>query len=158
MMTTKKAYSPFVKCDCWEDFVQFSKEARIVVYNFRTEERSFHIYAIKERIFTYKEPLPFPQKTEITKNGSKWKFKNCTTDNEKQPNNTSDLVIFSRQPLQKKSECGIPYSVIPKLIKDGSKWAIKLKCELNPETVAEFLSETLKVSRNRVIEGDVYSF
>lgn len=155
---TKKAYSPLVKCDCWEDFVQFSKEARIIVYNFRIDEGSFHICAIKERVFTYKERFPFPQKTEITKNGSKWKFKSYTIDDEKQSKNTGGLVIFSRRPLQRKFECGMPYSVIPKLIREGDKWTIELKCELNPETVAGFLSETLKVSRDRVIEGDVYSF
>jgi len=54
MIVTRKAYSPFVKCDCWEDFVQFSKGARIVVYNFRIEEGSFYIYAIIEKVFTYK--------------------------------------------------------------------------------------------------------
>jgi len=158
MIVTRKAYSPFVKCDCWEDFVQFSKGARIVVYNFRIEEGSFYIYAIIEKVFTYKESFPFPQTTEITKNGSKWKFKSYTTSNEKQSKDASDLVVFSRQPLQKKFECGIPYSVIPKLSRDGSKWTIKFKCELSSETVAGFLSETLKVPRNRVIEGDVYSF
>ncbi len=158
MMITRKAYSPFVKCDCWEDFVQFSKEARIVVYSFRIEEGAFHIYAIKDRVFTYKESFPFPQKTEITKNGFEWKFKNYTTYDENQPKNTSGLVISSRQSLQKKFECGIQYSVIPKLIREGSKWTIEFKYELNPEKIAGFLSETLKVSKDRVIEGDVYSF
>jgi len=156
-MITKKAYTPFVECDCWEDFVQFSKKARIVVYNFKIDEGSFHVYAIKERIFTYKETFPFPQKTEITKNRSKWKSKSYTIDNEKQPKNPSDLIVFSRQPLPKKLECGIPYSVIAKLSKEGDKWTIEFKCKLNPETVVEFLSETLKVFRDRVIEGDVYS-
>jgi len=156
-MTTKKAYSPFIECDCWKDFVQISREARIVVYNLRIEEGSLQIYAIKQRIFTYQEHFSFPQKTEITKNGSKWRLKTYKTNNEKQPT-TSDLVVFSRQPLQKKFECGIPYSVIPKLTRKGSKWAIELKCAFDSETVAEFLSEALKVSRDRVIEGDVYSF
>ena len=157
VIATKKAYSPFVKCDRWEDFFQFSKKARIVVYNFGTEEDALHIYAIKERIFAYKEPFPFPQKTEITRNGSNWKFKRYPTINEKQPN-ISDFVIFSRQPLQKKFECGILYSVIPKLARERGKWTIEFKCELNPETVAEFLSETLKVPRDRIVEGDVYGF
>jgi len=158
MIVTKKAYSPLVKCDFWEDFVQFSKEARIVVYNFMRVEGVFHIYAIKEKVFTYKESFPLPQKTEITKNGPKWEFRNCTTNKEKQPENTGDLAIFSRQPLQKKFECGIAYSVISKLSRKRGKWTIEFKCELNPETVSGFLSETLKVSRDRVIEGDVYSF
>ena len=158
MITIKKAYSPFVKCDHWEDFVQSSKEAGIVVYNLRMEEGAFYIYAIKEKVFTYRELFPFPQKTEVTKNGSKWEFKNYTINNGKQFKNTSDLVIFSRQPLQKKFECGIPFSVISKLSREGGKWTIKFRCELNPERVLEFLSETLKVSRDRVVEGNVYSF
>lgn len=158
MIVTKKAYSPLVKCDFWEDFVQFSKEARIVVYNFKRGERAFYIYAIKEKVFTYKESFPLPPKTEITKNGAKWEFRNCTTNNEKQSENTGDLVILSRQPLQKKFECGIEYSVIPKLSRKRSKWTIEFKCELNSEKVSGFLSETLKVSKDRVIEGDVYSF
>jgi len=156
MMETKKAYSPFVKCDRWEDFVQFSQEAKIVVYDFRSEEGSFHIYAIKGKVFIYRESFPFPQKTEIIKNGSKWKFKSDTTPDEKQPKNSCNLVIFSRQPLQKKFRCGMPYFVTPKLAREKDKWTIKLKSEFNPETVTRFLSEALKVSRDRVIEGDVY--
>jgi len=157
MMATKKAYLPFVKCDSWDNFVHFSKQSRIVVYNLKIEEGSFHIYAIKERVYAYKETFPFPQKAEITKNESKWKFKSYTTDNENQLPDTSSLVIFSRQPLQKKFECGIPYSVITKFSREKGKWVIQFKCELTSETVAGFLSETLKVSRDRVIEGDVYS-
>jgi len=156
LLVPKRAYSPFFECDCWEDFVHFSKDARIVVCNFEMVEGVFHIYAIKERVFTYKETFPFPRKTEITKNGSNLKFKTYTTDNEKQPKNASDLIIFSRQHLQKKLECGIPISVIPKLNRERDKWTIEFKCELNPETVTEFLSKTLKVPRDRIVEGDVY--
>ncbi|MDH5450105.1 MAG: hypothetical protein OEX77_04245 [Candidatus Bathyarchaeota archaeon] len=156
-MMSKKTYSPYVKCNLWEDFVQFSKGAETVVYNFSIKEGSFHVYAIKERIYTHKELIPLPQKTEITKNGSKWKFKSYTINNEKQPKNSSDLVVFSRQPLQKKLECGIPYTVIPKLSRKKGKWTISFKGELNPKTVSQFLSETLKISKDRVIEGDVYS-
>lgn len=156
MMVTKKAHSLFVKCDSWDNFVQFSKHPRIVVYNFRVEEGAFHVYAIKERVFAYKETLPFPQKTEITKNRSKWKFKSDIPHDENQLEHTGGLVIFSRQPLQKKFRCGIPYSVTPKLAREKDKWTIKLKSEFSPETVIGFLSEALKVSRDRVIEGDVY--
>jgi hypothetical protein len=155
-MVTQKPYSPFIKCDSWGDFIQLSKDPKIIVYNFRMTEGAFQIYAIKERVFTYKEKFPFPQKTEVTKNGSKWKFRTHTLDNDNQLMNTGDLAIFSRQPLQKKLECGIPYSVIPKLSRERGKWTITFKCETDLERVAGFLSETLKVSRNRVIEGDVY--
>lgn len=158
MITTRKTYSPLVKCDHWESFVQFSKKPKIVVYNLRIAEGSFHIYAIKEKVFTYKETFPFSQKTEVTKNGSKWKFQSYKTDHEGQPKNKSDLVVFSRQPLQKKLECGLLYSVTPKLSRKEGKWMIEFRYELNPETMAEFLSETLKISKDRVIEGDVYSF
>jgi len=156
-MVIKKAHSLFVKCDSWDNFVQFSKHPRIVVYNLRVEEGAFHIYAIKERVFAYKETLPFPQKAEIKKNESEWELKSCTTDNENQPPDTSSLVIFSRQPMQKKFGCGITYSVTTKLSGEKGRWVIQFKCELNPEEVADFLSETLMVPRDRVIEGDVYS-
>jgi len=158
MTAPKKAYSPFVRCDRWEEFVQLSKKARIVVYNLGTEEGSFNVYAIKERIFTYIEPFPFPQKTEITKDGSKWKFKSSASDSEKQPKNVSDLVVFSRQPLEKKLECGVSYRVTSKLSREGGRWAIEFKCEIDPETVAEFLSEKLTAPKGGVIEGDIYSF
>ena len=157
MMTREKPYSLYVTCDRWEDFVQFAERAETVVYNFGIQDGCFQVYAIKDRIYTYKESISLPQKTEITKNGATWNFKSYPIDDQKESKSSSDFIVSSRQPLQRKLECGIPYTVISKLSSERGKWTISFKSELNPKTVPQFLSETLKVPEDRVIEGEVYS-
>ena len=157
MMPREKPYSPYVKCNRWEDFVSFAERAGTVVYNYSIQEGFFQVYAIKDRIYTYKEPTSLPQKTEIIKDGATWNFKSCPINDQKEFKSSSDLIVSNRRPLQKKLECGIPYTVTTNLSGKQGKWTISFKSELNPKTVPQFLSETLKVPEDRVIEGEVYS-
>lgn len=143
-----------VRCVSWEDFARFSKNSEMVIYEINKVDAVFRVYAIKENVFIYEEPLPFPEKTEIVKDKIEHKvntprdaFVNLTEQNK--------FSISSRQDITKTLRCGISYSVTPKLIKEANRWIAKFEYKFDSLTVSEFLSRTLEIMKDRIVEGNL---
>ena len=113
----------------------------------------FRVYAIKENIFIYEEPLPLPEKAEIVEDRRKRKIE--THENASNLTDQSKFTIISRQVITKTLRCGISYSVTLRLIKEGNRCIAEFKYKFFPSTVSEFLSHALGTPRDNVIEGNI---
>lgn len=152
-MKTWKPHSAAIRCVLWEDFVRFSRDAEIVIYETNRLDAVFRVYAVKENIFIYEEPLPLPEKAEIVKDKGKHRAKAHVKASNLSDQNT--FSIISRQVITKTLRCGISYSVTPMLVKEGNQWIAEFKYKFGSSTVSEFLSHALGTPRDHIIEGNI---
>jgi len=143
-----------VRCAFWQDFARLSKNSEMIIYEINKADAVFRVYAIKENIFIYEEPLPFPEKTEIMKDKTEHKT-NTPRNTFVNPTEQSKFSISSRQDITKTLRCGISYSVTPKLIKEANQWTAEFEYKFDPSLVSEFLSRTLETMRDRIVEGNL---
>lgn len=155
METWKLQRSIVIRCIRWDDFVRFSKEARMVVYGLKVAEGIFRVCALKANVFMYEEALPLPERTEIAKGDQGWEVETRSATATKPPERISKFAIISRQTIRKKFECGVPYSIVPKLVGQKRGWIVEFEYQLDHNAVSQLLSKTLKVSKANVIHGEV---
>lgn len=142
-----------IRCVFWEDFARFSKDAEMVIYEINSLDAVFRVYAIKENIFIYEEPLPLQEKAEIAEHKGRRIVK--TDENASNLMEQSKFTMISRQVVKKTLRCGIPYSVTPKLIREGNRWITGFEYKFEPSAVSEFLSRTLKTPVDSIVEGNL---
>lgn len=155
METWKLQKSVVIRCVRWDDFERFSKEARMVVYELKVAEEIFRVCALKANVFMYEEALPLPERTEITKGDQGWEVETHSATATKSPERISKFAVISRQTIRKTFECGVPYSIVPKLVGQKGGWTVEFEYQLDHNVVSQFLSKTLAVSKANVIHGEV---
>lgn len=155
MVNLKTQASVLIHFALWKDFVRFSKKAIMVVYKLNATEGIFRVCAIKDSIFAYEERLPLPQKTRLMKGKEGWEAEIPPTTDMSRPEWLSKFAIISRRVIRKTFECGVPYSILPKLAREGGKWNVEFEYRFDPEEVSRFLSKALNVPQEHVIQGDI---
>jgi hypothetical protein len=152
-MYTKNSRSVAVHCVFWEDFRRVSENAEMIIYEINLPHSLFRIYAVKENVFIYEEPLPFPETIEVLREGKLPKTKASRIPLSAKEENI--LVISSRRDITKKLKCGLSYSIKARLTKKASRWMAEFQYKFEPAAVAEFLSQELKIKKDRIIEGSL---
>ncbi len=145
--------SAVIRCVFWEDFARFSKGAEIVIYEMNSTDAVFRVYAIKENILIYEEPLLLPKKTEIVEDKGRRKAK--SHENASNSTKQSKFTITGRQAITKTLRCGISYSVTPRLINEGNRWIAEFEYKFEPSDVSEFLSRALETPIDCIVEGNL---
>jgi hypothetical protein len=139
------------RCVSWEDFTRLSRDAEMAIYEIDDSDMAFRVYAIKENIFVYEEPLLFPAKTEIVEDKRRHRAK--TSRNAVNKTEQSRFTIISRQAITKTLRCGLSYSVTPRLVKEDNRWIAEFRYKFEPSAVSKFLSLALATPIDRVVEG-----
>ena len=142
-----------VRCVFWQNFARFSKDAEIVIYEINKLDAVFRVYAIKENVLIYEEPLSLPEKAEIVEDKGKRREK--AHENASNLTDQSRFTVISRQVITKTLRCGISYSVTPRLIKEGNRWIAEFEYKFGSSTVSEFLSRALETPIDCVVEGNL---
>jgi hypothetical protein len=103
----------------------------------------------------YEESLPLPQKTRLMKGKEGWEEEIPPISDMERTEWLSKFTIISRQIIRKTFECGVPYSILPKLAKEKGNWNIEFAYQLDPKEISSLLSKTLDVPQEYVIQGDI---
>ncbi len=56
--------------------------------------------------------------------------------------------------MEKRLECGLAYSVLPKLLKKEGRWTAELEYQMDPNYVRNFISLMLRVSKEKVANAE----
>jgi hypothetical protein len=142
-----------IRCVYWEDFARLSKDAEIAIYEINGLNALFRVYAIKENILIYEEPLPFPEKIELEEHRRRRGAK--AHENAFSFMEQDKFTVISRQVVTKTLRCGLSYSVTPRLVREGSRWIAEFEYKFDPSAVSKFLSLELKTSMDRIVEGNL---
>ena len=155
MATMNTQASVLIHFARWADFVRFCKRAAMVVYKLKVATGVFRVCAVKDNVLAYEESLPLPQKTRLMKGKEGWEAEIPPTTDLERPEWLSKFAIISRQVIRKTFQCGVPYSILPKLVSEKGRWAVEFEYQLNPKEVSNLLSKTLEIPEKYVIQGDI---
>lgn len=155
MAALKTQASVLIHFARWEDFLRFSKEAAMVVYKLKVTTGVFRVCAVKDNVLVYEEGLPLPQKTRLMKGREGWEAEIPPTTDMERPEWLSKFAIISRRVIRKAFECGVPYSILPKLVRQKGKWIVEFEYQLDPKEVSSLLSKTLEIPEKYVVQGDI---
>jgi len=117
-------------------------------------EEIFRVCALKGNVFVYEERLPLPHRIDAAKNKDELQLKAHAVD-VRSSEHVSEFAIISREVIRKTLRCGLSYSIIPKLLKEKSKWTVEFEYQMDSKEAKKFLSHMLDVPQERVIQGDV---
>jgi len=153
-MATSETCAVVIRCVVWDDFARLSKQAEMAVYELKASEQIFRICALKGNVFVYEERLPLPQRIDVTKDKDELQLKALAV-NVRNSEHMSEFAIISREVIRKTLRCGLPYSIVPRLIKEKNKWTVEFEYQMDPEETKKFLSHILDVPQESIIQGDV---
>jgi len=153
-MTTSETCATVIRCVVLEDFARLSKQAEMVVYDLKASEQIFRICAIKGNVFVYEERLPLPQRIDVTKKKDELQLRALAVD-VRNSEHVSEFAIVSREVIRKTLRCGLSYSIVPRLIKERSRWTVEFEYQMDPKETKRFLSHILDVPQEFIIQGDV---
>jgi hypothetical protein len=142
-----------IRCVFWEDFARLSKDAEMVIYEINKLDAVFRVYAIKENIFIYEEPLPFPEKAEILEDKRRHKVK--AHENAFNLTEQNKFTIISRLVDARTLRCGVSYFVTPKLVREADRWTAEFEYRFDSSSVSQFLSRALETPIKCVVEGNL---
>ena len=153
-MATSETCAAVIRCVVFEDFARLSKRAEMIMYELKASEQIFRICALKGNVFVYEERLPLPQRINVAKNKNEPQLEALAVD-VRNLEHASEFVIISREVTHKTLRCGLSYSIVPRLIKEKSKWTVEFEYQMNPKETKKFLSYILDVPQESIIQGDV---
>ncbi len=155
MAALKTQASMLIHFARWEDFVRFSKKAAMAVYKLKVAIGVFRVCAVKDNVFVYEENLPLPRKIRLVKSKEGWEAEILSITDKERPEWLSRFAIISRRVVRKTFVCGVPYSVLPKLVKEKGNWNVEFEYQLDSKEVSGFLSKTFEIPEDYVIQGDI---
>ncbi len=155
MTALKTQASVLIQFTHWEDFVRFAKKAVMAVYKLKAATGVFRVCAVRNNILVYEESLPLPQRTRLRREKEGWEAEIPSTTDREQPEWLSKFAIISREVIRKTFECGVPYAIHPKLVKEKGKWDVEFEYQLEPRKVSNLLSKALSIPQEYVIQGDI---
>ncbi len=155
MAALKTQASMLIHFARWEDFVRFSKKATMVVYKLKVAIGVFRVCSVKDNVLVYEENLPLPRKIRLMKGNEGWEAQIPSITDKERPDWFSKFAIISRRVVRETFVCGVPYSVLPKLVKEKGRWNVEFEYQLDPKEISGFLSKTLEIPEDYVIQGDI---
>ena len=123
-----------MECGSWLDFKSRADQPALVTYKLNSIDRVFHLRAVKDdAVYVYQEPL--------------WS---------ETPETSAQVALgetekgIDRRIMEKRLECGLAYSVSPKLLKREGRWITELEYRMDPNYVKNFISIMLRVPKEKV--------
>ncbi len=153
-MTISETCAAVISCAVFEDFARLSKQSEMAVFELKASEQIFRICSLKGNVFVYEERLPLPQRISVTKIKDKLQLKALAVDVQNSED-VSEFAIISREVIRKTLRCGLPYSIVPRLIKERGRWTVEFEYQMDLKETKKFLSHILDVPQESIIQGEV---
>ncbi|MEM2936094.1 MAG: DUF308 domain-containing protein [Candidatus Bathyarchaeia archaeon] len=128
----------WVECGSWLDFKSRADQPALVTYELNSLAKVFRLRAVKgDAVYVYREPLWSEDPATLTRI--------ALGETEKG---------IGRRAIEKRLDCGLAYSVLPKLLKKEGGWTAKLEYQMDPNYVRSFISLMLKVPKEKVTHAE----
>ncbi len=127
-----------MECNSWLDFKSRADQPALVTYELNSPAKVFHLHAVKDdAVYIYREDLWSEDPETLTRV--------ALGETEKG---------IAKQALDKRLECGLAYSVLPKLLKKEERLTAELEYRMDPDYVRSFISLMLRVPKEKVTPAE----